>query len=103
MQQSTNIVCDGLALLKLEKKIFITIDMTTIARRFDDGVRKNNATLTKRWAPLSPPDKFDVADAKWTPACVLASRVARGGALGGTNGGIKMCRLIVQLGSRVFF
>ena len=40
MQQSTHIVCDGLASLKLEKKLFITINMTTIARRFDDGVQK---------------------------------------------------------------
>jgi hypothetical protein len=29
-----------LASLKLEKKLFITINMTTIARRFDDGVQK---------------------------------------------------------------
>jgi hypothetical protein len=57
----------------------------------------------KRWAPLSPPDEFDVADAKWMPACVSASRGARGGALGGINGEIKMSRLIVQLGSRFFF
>jgi hypothetical protein len=81
--------------VKTRKKLFITINMTAC---------KNNATSTKRWAPLSPPDEFNVADAKWTLACVLASRGARGGALGqGRNGGIKMRRLIVQLESRFFF
>ena len=44
---------------------------------------KNEATSTKRWAPLSPPDEFDVADAKWTPALVLVSGGARGGRGGG--------------------
>jgi hypothetical protein len=64
---------------------------------------ENNATLTKQLAPLSPLDEFDVADAKWMPTCALALRGARGGAPGGRNGGIKMRRLIVQLGSRGLF
>ncbi len=62
----------------------------------------NNDAKTERWAPFSPPDKFDIADAKWMPACVLASRQGRGGAPGGKNGGVKMCTLIVQLGSQIF-
>jgi len=40
---------------------------------------KNEATSTKQWAPLNPPDEFDVADAKWTSALVLVSGGARGG------------------------
>ncbi len=40
MQQSTNIICDGSESLKLEKTLTITINMTTIARRFDDNVRQ---------------------------------------------------------------
>jgi hypothetical protein len=39
---------------------------------------KNDATSTKRWAPLSLPDEFDVANAKWTLALVLGSGGARG-------------------------
>ncbi len=63
----------------------------------------DDAMTTKRWALLRPPDEFDVADAKWTPACELASRGARGGAPGGQTGDVFFDRLIVQLGSRVFF
>ncbi len=63
----------------------------------------DDTTTTKQWALLSPPDEFDVADAKWTPACVLASRGARGGAPGGQTGNVFFDRLIVQLGSRGFF
>ena len=47
-QQSTNIICDGSTSLKLEKKIFITINMAINARRVDDGVqrrRNDNETM----------------------------------------------------------
>ncbi len=40
MQQSTNIICNGSTLLKLEKKIFITSNMTIIAHRFDNNVQR---------------------------------------------------------------
>ncbi len=40
IQQSTNIICDGSALLKLEKKIFININMTIIAHCIDDDVQR---------------------------------------------------------------
>ncbi len=62
----------------------------------------DNATV-EQWAPFSPPDKFDVADAKWMPACVLAWRGGEGGVPGGKNGGVKMRTLIVQFGQQVFF
>jgi hypothetical protein len=39
-QQSTIIICDGSTSLKLEKKIFITINMTIIARRVDGDVQR---------------------------------------------------------------
>ncbi len=39
-QQSTNIICDGSTSLKLEKKIFITINMTIIARHVDGEVQR---------------------------------------------------------------
>ncbi len=39
----------------------------------------NNEDATmEQWAPFSPLDKFDDADAKWMPACVLVSRGGRG-------------------------
>jgi hypothetical protein len=58
--------------------------------------------MTEQWAPFSPPDKFNIADAEWMPTCVLTSRGGRGGVLGGRNEGVKMYTLIVQLGSQVF-
>ncbi len=61
-----------------------------------------DATM-ERWAPFRPPDKFDVADGEWMPACVLASRGGRGGAPGGRDGDVFLRTLIVQLGSRSFF
>jgi hypothetical protein len=59
--------------------------------------------MVEQWAPFSPPDEFDVANAEWMPACVLALRGGRDGVPGGRNGGVKMCILIVQLGSQIFF
>ncbi len=47
-QQSTNIICDGSTSLKLEKKIFITINMAINARRVDDSMqrqRNDNETM----------------------------------------------------------
>jgi hypothetical protein len=41
IQQSTNMICNRSTLLKLEKNIFITINMTIIARCTD----KDNATM----------------------------------------------------------
>ncbi len=62
----------------------------------------DDATM-ERWAPFSPPNKFDDANAEWMPACVLASRVGRGGRGGGQDGDVFLRTLIVQLGSRNFF
>jgi hypothetical protein len=48
IQQSTNIICDGSASLKLEKNIFIATNMTVIAHRVDDNVRQwrcNDGTM----------------------------------------------------------
>jgi hypothetical protein len=38
----------------------------------------NNATM-EQLALFNPLDEFDVANAKWMPTCVLASRGGRGG------------------------
>jgi hypothetical protein len=43
-QQSTNIICDGSTLLKLEKKIFITSNMAINARRIDDNERRRRCS-----------------------------------------------------------
>ena len=48
-----------------------------------DTMCDNDATMTKRWAPFSPPDNFDVADATCPVSWVLATRGDRGGAPGG--------------------
>ncbi len=44
--------------------------------------------------------KLDDANAGRMPACVLALRGGRGGVPGGRGGVLKVCRLIVKLGSR---
>jgi hypothetical protein len=43
-QQSTNIICDGSTLSKLEKKIFITSNMAINARRIDDDERRRRCS-----------------------------------------------------------
>ena len=63
----------------------------------------DDATTMKQWAPLSPADELDVADFKWTPALMLGLGGARGERGGGQNGNVFLCRLIVEVGSQVFF
>jgi hypothetical protein len=50
IQQSTNMICDRSTSLKLENNIFITINMTIIARCLDN----NNATTIASLALLPP-------------------------------------------------
>jgi hypothetical protein len=50
IQQSTNMICDRSTSLKLEKYIFITINMTIIARCVDD----DDATTIASFASLPP-------------------------------------------------
>jgi hypothetical protein len=103
MQQSTNVVCDGLALLKLEFFLFITIIMKTIASRFDDGVQKQR-DVDETMGTSQPPGRIRRCRFQVDACmCVGVKGSQGGGALGGRNGGIKMRRLIVQLGSRFFF
>jgi hypothetical protein len=48
MQQSTNIICNGSTLLKLEKKLFITSNITINARHINVNKRQqksSNATM----------------------------------------------------------
>ena len=63
----------------------------------------DDATMMKRWAPFSPPDEFDVADATCPVSWVLATRGGRGGAPGGRVEGVVGTLLIVELGSPGFF
>ena len=63
----------------------------------------DDATTTKRWAPFSPPDNFDVANATCPVSWVLATRGGSGGAPGGRVEGVVGTLLIVELGSPVFF
>jgi hypothetical protein len=46
--------------------------------------------------------KFDDADARRMPACVLVLRGGRGGVSGGRGGVLKVRRLIIELGSRPY-
>ena len=62
----------------------------------------DDATTTKRWAPFSPPDEFDVVDAALPVSLVLATIWARGRAPGGRVEGVVGTLLIVELGSLGF-
>ena len=62
----------------------------------------DDATTTKRWAPFSLPDKYDVIDATLPVSLVLGTRWARGGAPGGRVEGVVGTLLIVELGSLDF-
>ena len=62
----------------------------------------DDATTTKRWAPFSPPDEFDVVDATLSVSLVLATIWARGRAPGGRVEGVVGTLLIVELGSPGF-
>jgi hypothetical protein len=75
----------------------------TISARCVDMMCDDDATRTKRWAPFSPPDDFDVAEAMCPVSWVLATRGGRGGAPGGKVEGGVGTLLIVELGSPGFF
>ena len=62
----------------------------------------DDATSTKRWAPFSPPDEFDLVDAASFISWVLATIWARWRAPGGRVEGVVGTLLIVELGSPVF-
>jgi len=76
--------------------------MTISARRVDT-LCDDDTTTTKRCAPFSPPDNFDVADAMCPVSWVLATRGGRGGAPGGRVEGVVGTLLIVELGSPFYF
>ena len=63
----------------------------------------DDASTTKRWTPLGPPDEFDVADATVPVSWVLATRGATGGTPGGGIEGVVGALLIVELGSLGFY
>ncbi len=107
IQQSTNRICNESASLKLEKNIFITINMTIIARPL-------MSTMQGRW--YNNGTMSTVQPARWIRHCrcrvdarmCVDGKERQGGAgreKWGSNGDwqVIMCRLIVQLGSQVFF
>ena len=63
----------------------------------------DDASTTKRWTPLGPPDEFDVADATRFVSRVLATRGGRGGWPGGRIEGVVGTLIIMELGSLGFF
>ncbi len=76
--------------------------MTISARRVDT-MCDDDATTTRWWAPFSPPDDFDVANATCPVSWVLGTRGGRGGAPGGRLEGVVGTLLIMELGSPGFF
>jgi len=54
-QQSTYIICDGAASLKLEKILIITINLTIIVRPIDDDVRRRRIDDETMGAARQPP------------------------------------------------
>jgi hypothetical protein len=49
------IICDGATLLKLEKILIITINLTIIVRRVDDDVRRRHIDDERMGAARRPP------------------------------------------------
>ena len=76
--------------------------MTISARRVDT-MCDDNAMTTKRWAPFSPPDDFDIAYTTCPVSWALATRGGRGGVPGGRVEGAVGTLPIVELGSPGFF
>jgi hypothetical protein len=76
--------------------------MTTIARRFDDGVRKRR-DVDKTMGTAQTPGQIRRCKCQVDACMCVGVEGSQGGVLGGRNGVIKMRRLIVQLGSRFFF
>ena len=76
--------------------------MTISARRVDT-MCNDNVSTTRRWAPFSLPDDFDVTDATCLISWLMAMRGGRGGAPGGKVEGLVGTLLIVELGSPFFF
>jgi hypothetical protein len=74
----------------------------TISVRRVDTMCNDDVTTMKRWAPFSPPDDFDVANATCPVSWVLATRGGRGGAPGGRVEGVVGTLHIVELGSPFF-
>ena len=76
--------------------------MTIIAHRFDDGVRKQR-NVDETMGTAQPPGQIRRCKCQVDACMCVGVEGSQGGVLGGRNGGIKMSRLIVQLGSWGFF
>jgi hypothetical protein len=76
--------------------------MTTIARRFDDGVRKRH-DVDETMGTAQPPGRIRRCRCQVDARMCVGVKGSQGGALGGRNGGIKILRLMLPLGSRFFF
>jgi len=81
IRQSTNIICDGSTLLKLEEKILLVILLlmhvaSTSASDDDDAA-------TRRWAPCSPLDDIVDSDAAGTLSTIYSTRAGGGMTHGG--------------------
>ena len=76
--------------------------MTIIAHRFDDGVRKQQ-NVHETMGTAQPPGQIRRCWCQVDARICVGVEGSQGGVLGGRNGGIKMSRLIVQLGSWGFF
>ncbi len=77
-QQSTYIICDGATLLKLEKILIITINLTIIARHVDDDVQRrriDDETMGAAWRP--PPPRLIIRQSTnmlWERVCIIKNR-----------------------------
>ena len=102
IQQSTNIICNGSALLNLEKTSIITINMTIDARRIDDNVRrKRNDDETM--GTVRPAGRIRRRRRHFARLICVGDEGRQGGASGGRVGGVFGTLLMVELGSPVFF
>ena len=101
MQQLTNIICNGSALLNLENKLIITINTTIDARRIGDDVRQKRND-NKTMGTIRPAGRIRRRRHHFARLICVGDEGRQGGALGGRVGGVFGTLLMVELGSPVF-
>jgi hypothetical protein len=97
MQQSTNIMCDGSTLLKLEKKYLLLVILLIMHVGLTSTSDDNDAA-TRQWAPCSPLDDIANSDGTLLLPTIYSTRAGGGGGGEGGSGGVICPRPRVSMG-----
>jgi hypothetical protein len=91
-QQSTNIICDGSTLLKLEKT-YILLVILLLMHVASTSTSDDDDAAMRRWAPCSPLDDIADSDAAGTLPMIYSTRADGGGRGGGGCGQVMLLQL----------